>query len=162
LAVLATGLALLTGMAMAQNETAPPATDHYRMRPGGFMGAPEMAMALRQLNLSNDQKAQVRQIFESEKAAIRPLRQREMAAQQQMIHLITSGSFDQAKASAIAAEESQAHLQLELEHAKIASQIYQGVLTADQKSQVTEMIARHDQRMQERMNGKGESAQPNE
>ena len=54
LVALATGLALLTGMAMAQNETAPPASSPHRMH-GHFMGAPEMGMMFRGLDLTDQQ-----------------------------------------------------------------------------------------------------------
>jgi protein CpxP len=162
LAALATGLALLTGMAMAQDQTAAPATGHNRMHARFMSGAPEMGMLFHRLNLTDEQKTQVKQIFESEKAAIHPLMKQEMAAHQQMIQLITSGDFDQAKASALAAQESQIHLQLVLAHAKIASHIFQTVLTPDQREQAKSMIAAHAARMQQRGQERGESAQPSE
>jgi len=67
-----------------------------------------------------------------------------------MMQLVTSGNFDQNKASAIVSQEAQVHMQMQLEHLKIASQIY-GVLDSNQKSQVTDLIAQHQQRMQEHM-----------
>ena len=68
----------------------------------------------------------------------------------EMVQLITSGTFDQSKAAAIAGQESQTHMQIEVEHARIASQIYQ-LLSADQKAKVADLIAQHQQRMQEHM-----------
>ena len=88
--------------------------------------------------------------------------QQERAAQQQMMKLITSGNFEQAQASAILAQESQTHLRLGMAHAQIASQIFQTVLTADQRSQVTAMIAQHQLRMEQRTQEKGESAPTSE
>ena len=41
-------------------------------------------------------------------------------------------------------------MQIEVEHARIASQIYQ-LLSADQKAKVADLIAQHQQRMQEHM-----------
>jgi Spy/CpxP family protein refolding chaperone len=79
--------------------------------------------------------------------------QQEHAAHQQMIQLVTSGSFESAKAAAIAQQETQTHMQLEVEHAKMASQIYQ-LLSSDQKAKVANMIAQHQQRMQEHMQNK--------
>ncbi len=83
-----------------------------------------MELPLHQLNLTDDQKAQVKQIFLAEKTTMKPLMQQEHAAHMQMVQLITSGTFEQAKVAAIAAQESQTHMQLEIEHAKMASQIY--------------------------------------
>ncbi len=64
--------------------------------------------------------------------------------------LITSGSFDQAKATAIASQEAQTHIQMQVEHAKIASQIYQ-LLSSDQKAKVSDMMAKRQQKMQQHM-----------
>lgn len=115
-------------------------------------------MFLHQLNLTDDQKAQIKRIFESEKATTKPLMRQEMSAHMQLAQLVTSGPFDQSKASAIAAQESQTHLQLELEHAKIASQIYQQVLTSDQKTKVTQILAEHQQRMQQHLQNQEQAA----
>jgi Spy/CpxP family protein refolding chaperone len=67
-----------------------------------------------------------------------------------MIQLVTSGNFDQAKATAIANQEAQTHVAMEVEHAKIGAQIYQ-LLNSDQKAKVGDMIAKHQQRMQQRL-----------
>ena len=112
-----------------------------------------MELPLHQLNLTDDQKAQIKQIFQAEKPNMKPLMQQEHAARMQMIQLITSGTFEQAKVAAVAAQESQVHMQMEVEHAKMASQIYQ-LLSSDQKAKVADIIAQHQQRMQQRMQNK--------
>ena len=157
LVVFAASLALCAGTAMAQDQTTQHPARGHGMH-GHFMGG-DMGLPLHELNLTDDQKAQVKQIFQNEKPTMKPLMQQEMAAHQQLIQLVTSGTFETAKAAAIAAQESQTHLQLELEHAKIASQIYQ-LLNADQKAKVAQIIAQHEQRMQERMQNREESAPP--
>lgn len=142
----AAGLALAVGLAFAQSEGG-----HSGMHHGGhMMGGPEFGRILHQLNLTDDQKAQVKQIFQAEKANMKPLMQQEGQAHLQLMQLITSGNFDQGKATAIASQEAQTHIQLEVEHAKIGSQIYQ-LLSSDQKAKVADMIAKHQQRMQEHM-----------
>jgi protein CpxP len=144
-------LTLCTGMALAQGATGKPMHHGHH---GGFMGG--MELPLHELNLTDDQKAQVKEIFQAERPAMKPLMQQEHAAHMQLIQLITSGTFQQSKAAAIAAQESQTHMQLEIEHAKIASQIYQ-LLSSDQKAKVADMIAQHQQRMQERMQNKDQA-----
>jgi periplasmic protein CpxP/Spy len=141
-------LTVFAGMAFAQGGGAGAPMHHPH---GGFMGG--MELPLHQLNLTDDQKAQIKQLFEAERPAMKPLMQQEHAAHTQMIQLITSGTFDQSKATVIATQESQTHMQLEIEHAKIASQIYQ-LLSSDQKAKVADIIAQHQQRMQERMQNK--------
>ena len=140
-------LTVFAGMALAQGGTTAPMHHSHR----GFMGG--MELPLRQLNLTDEQKAQVKQIFQAERPAMKPLMQQEHAAHTQMIQLITSGTFEQAKVAAIAAQESQTHMQIEIAHAKMASQIYQ-LLSSDQKAKVADIIAQHQQRMQERMQNK--------
>jgi Spy/CpxP family protein refolding chaperone len=76
-----------------------------------------------------------------------------------MMQLITSGSFDEAKAQAIATQAAQTHAQLEVEHAKVVSQAYQ-LLTAEQKTELAAIMAKHQQRMQERMSQHQGTAEP--
>jgi periplasmic protein CpxP/Spy len=146
-------LTLGAGIALAQGAAAGPMHHHH-----GDMGGFEQM--LHQLNLTDDQKAQVKQIFQAEKPTMKPLKQQEHAAHQQMIQLVTSGSFETAKAAAIAQQESQTHMQIEVEHAKMASQIYQ-LLSSDQKAKVAELITQHEQRMQQHMQ-KQEQVAPNQ
>jgi periplasmic protein CpxP/Spy len=143
-------LTLCAGMALAQSGSGAPM--HHRR--GGFMGG--MELPLRQLNLTDDQKAQIKQIFQAEKPSMKPLMEQEHTARMQMVQLVTSGAFEQSKAAAIAAQESQIHMQIEIAHAKIASQIYQ-LLSSDQKAKVTEIIAQRQQRMQQHMENKDQS-----
>jgi len=125
------------------------------------MGGHGLGLPLHQLNLTADQRSQVKQIFQNEKPTMKPLMQQEFQSHQQLFQLITSGNFDQAKAAAIAAQESQTHIQLEVEHAKIASQVYQ-LLSSDQKAKVADMLAKHQQRMQQHMQNQGEAAPPDQ
>lgn len=101
-------------------------------------------------DLSDAQRAQMKQIFQSSKPAMKPLVEQERQSHQAMMQLITSGTFDEAKAQAIANQSAQTHAQLELEHARVTSQAYQ-LLTAEQKTELTEIMARHRERMEEHM-----------
>jgi protein CpxP len=144
----ALALALVGGTALAQG----PDGDKpmHRGMHGGMMGM-EMGMGfLHQLNLTDEQHAQVKQIMQAEKPNIKPLMQQEAQSHQQMMQLITSGAFDQAKATALAQQEAQVHTQITVEHAKIASQIY-ALLDSSQKAKVADMMAKHQQRMQQHM-----------
>lgn len=154
------GLALVAGIAVAE-EQGGPGPMHHGMRGmhGHMMGDPGLAMMLHRLNLTDDQKAQVKKIFETEKPNLQPLHQQEFQAHQQMMQLITSGNFDQAKATAIATQEAQTHIQMEVEHAKIHAQVYQ-LLDSTQKAKVADMMAKHQQRMQQRMQNQGGEESP--
>lgn len=146
------GLALVAGIAFAEQQGGPM---HHGMRGmHRFGGDPGLGMMLHRLNLTEDQKAQVKKIFDAEKPNLQPLHQQEFQAHQQMMQLVTSGNFDQAKATAIATQEAQTHIQMEVEHAKIHAQIYQ-LLDSTQKAKVADMLAKHQQRMQRHMEDMG-------
>lgn len=156
-------MALLSGAALAQDaapDAAPQAApqgapmhhDGMKGPHGNFRGGPGMGVGfpMHGLNLTEDQHAQIKQIFQSEKGNIHPLMQQEFQAHLQMMQLITSGTFDEAKATALASQEAQTHIQMQVEHAKMAAQVYQ-LLSADQKAKVTDMMAKHQQMMQQHM-----------
>jgi periplasmic protein CpxP/Spy len=153
----ALAIALVAGIAFAQAEGGP---KHHGMH-GEFMGGHGLGFPMHELNLTDDQHAQIKQIFQNEKANIHPLMQQEFQSRQQMMQLVTSGNFDQAKATAIASQEAQTHIQMQVEHAKIASQIYQ-LLSSDQKAKVTDIMAKHQQRMQEHMQKSEQPAPPDQ
>jgi len=119
-------------------------------RRGDYFGGPMMGMFGDYLGLSDAQRTQIKQIFESSKSTTEPLWQQEMQSHNAMMQLITSGNFDEAKAQAIVAQSALAHQQLEMQHAMLQAKAYQ-VLTADQKTKFNDMLARHEQRMQEHM-----------
>ena len=148
------GLALVAGIAVAEEQGG---SMHRGMRGmhGHMMGDPGLAMMLHRLNLTSDQWAQVKKIFEAEKPNMQPLHQQEFQAHQQMMQLITSGNFDQAKATTIATQEAQTHIQMEVEHAKIHAQIYQ-LLDSTQKAKVADMLSKRQERMQQRMQKGGD------
>ena len=140
-------VALVIGVAFAVAEDGP--THHHGMgMHGEFMGGPGMGLPMHELNLTDDQRAQMKQIFQNEKPNFKPLMQQEFQAHQQMMALITSGNFDEAKATALATQEAQTHIQMQVEHAKMAAQMYQ-LLSSDQKAKVADLMAKHQQMMQQ-------------
>jgi protein CpxP len=127
---------MMTGFAISQEGAGP---RHYgEFGPLGFF--------TKALNLTDAQQTQIKQIVANEKPTLHPLMQQEGQVHQQMMQLVTGGNFDETKAQAIIAQESQTHAQIELEHARIMSQAYQ-ILTPDQKTKFAQVQARHQQRM---------------
>jgi Spy/CpxP family protein refolding chaperone len=142
----ALAIALLGSVAVAQG---PPAGMH---RGGMFSGHGRDFFAA-VLDLSDAQQAQIKQITTASKSTIKPLFQQERQNRQAMMQLVMSGSFDEAKAQGIAQQSAQVQSQIEVEHARIMAQAYQ-VLTADQKTKLSQFLAKREQQMQERMQGK--------
>jgi periplasmic protein CpxP/Spy len=127
--------------------------------PHGGFGGP--VTDLRGLDLTEAQRAQVRQIRTAEMPTLKPLMQQEMQNHQQMAALVRGGSFEEAKAQPIAAQEAQIHSQLVVERAKIEAQIYQ-LLTPEQKTKLAEREAKRGQWMEQREQAGPPSAEPNQ
>ncbi|MGH9499434.1 MAG: Spy/CpxP family protein refolding chaperone [Terriglobales bacterium] len=141
--LLAAGLTLALLGAVAVSQT----LKRVDMHRGG-MGHDMPFFALH--DLSDAQRTQMKDIFRSSMPAMKPLFQQERLSHQAMIQLITSGNFDETKAQAIANQSAQTHAQLELAHARVVSQAYR-VLTPEQKTELNDLMAKHQQRMEERM-----------
>jgi Spy/CpxP family protein refolding chaperone len=140
ISVLVLSLALLAGGAVAEYEGG-----FHRGSRGDFFDGHSLRFFADYLDLTDAQQAQIKQIKASAKPAMKPLFEQEHQSRQQMKELILSGSFDQAKAQAIASQEAQVHAQLEVQRASLAAQAYQ-VLTADQKAKLNQFLAKREQR----------------
>jgi Spy/CpxP family protein refolding chaperone len=153
----ALAIVLVAGIAIAQPHGGP--------HGGDFFGGPMLSFFTDYLDLSDAQQAQIKQIIAKEKPALEPLFKQEMQSHEQMMQLIQSGNFDEAKAQAIATQGAQVHAQLEVQHARIASEAYQ-VLTPDQKTKLAQFMAKREQRfeqhMQEREPGAPSTEAPNQ
>jgi len=147
-------LAVLMGSVIAKSQTAeetapaPPMHGHGMRMGMGMEGHLHFLAA--KLNLSDDQKTQMKAIMEKEKPTIQPLHQQEQQVDQQLRQYV-EGSFDQARVTALAAQKAQIQAALTVEHTRMHNELYQ-LLTTDQKAQLKQMEANHEARMQRRMN----------
>jgi len=143
-------IAVLLGTTIAKSQTpedtpAPPPMHGRHFDMGGPMGHFFAA----KLNLTDEQKAQAKSIWEKERPTVKPLMQQEHQLDLQLRQYV-EGNFDQAKVQALAAQKAQVQTQLTVEHTRIHNEIYQ-ILTADQKAQLKQLEAQHEARMQQRM-----------
>jgi len=124
------GALLLTGAAMAFSQGPP--------RGGGFRGGPGPGDGLgplaRDLNLTDDQKAQMKKITDSFRESDKALHDQLRTLHESEPDPI-SGTFDEAAVRAAAEARAKIQIELEVSHAKMMSQIA-AVLTADQKAQL--------------------------
>jgi protein CpxP len=109
---------------------------------GGGPGG-EFHHLLKQLNLTADQHTQVKAIFQKEKPAMEPLMQQMRQNHEAMKALEAAGPFDEAKVTALATQNSQTVIQLEVEHERIKSEIL-AILTPDQKAKLAQLEANHE------------------
>jgi len=144
--------------AVAGAQTAPPSHRMHGMGDGMFDRG-MFPFFSKYLDLTEDQHAQIKQIFSNAKPALQPLMQQERQSRHAMMQLVTSGNFDQVRAQAIATQASQIHAQIEVQFAQLASQAYQ-ILTPDQKTKLSDFMAKREQRFEQHMQGQPNSAAP--
>lgn len=146
-------LAVLMGSTIAKSQATdqstapppPPAMHHHFAGHGEMMG-----FLAKKLNLTEDQKAQMTALMKKEHPAMQPLFEQKHNLDIQLRQYV-EGTFDEAKVQALAAQKAQVEAQLTVAQTRIHNQLY-AMLTPEQQSQLKEMEAKHDARMQERMN----------
>lgn len=151
--LLIAALAVLMGSAIARSQTTdntpppPPPGPH----PHAFhMGGPRMEFFSKQLNLTDDQKTQMKAVMDKAHPAMKPLMQQQHQIDLQLRQYV-QGTFDQAKVQALANQKAQIQAQMTVAETQVHNQLYQ-LLTSEQQSQLKEMEANHEARMQQRMN----------
>ncbi len=117
-----------------------------------------MGFMAKQLNLTDAQKAQIKTIMQSQRTTMRPLMQQMTQNREAMLTATSGGAFDQAKVQAIATQQAQLISQMTVLKEQLRSQIYNTVLTPDQKAKADQMRQNQLTRMNERLQKLSESA----
>ena len=140
LRVLSIGAALVLGAAVlcAQGP-------HGHGGPDGMFGH-MLGFYAEALDLTSAQQDQIKAIWQKEKPTLQPLMQQMRQNRAATEALVESGPFDEAKTQALATQHAQTAIALEVEHAHIKSEMLQ-VLTADQKTKLQQIEAKHQARM---------------
>ena len=105
---------------------------------GPGRGGPFAGLPLRELNLSDAQREQVRAITESHQAEMKAVGDRAMTARQALHAATTSPSFDEAAVRARAAELAAVEADFAVFRARIFADVYQ-ILTPEQQAKVKEL-----------------------
>lgn len=156
-------LAVTLGSCLANSQTAdalPSPAMHDGMGHAG-MGHEGMGMEhhmlgfyVKELGITDDQKAQMKAVLHKEHAAMKPLMQQVHDLDQQLKQYV-EGSYDAAKVQSLVSQQSQTLVQLKVEETRVHSELYQ-MLTADQQAKLKEIEAKHEAHRQQRMqNGAG-------
>jgi protein CpxP len=149
-------LAVLVGTVVAKSQTAedvpppPPMHGHEFGMGAGFFA--------KQLNLTDDQKSQMKAVFEKERPTLKPLHEQERQLDQQL-HAYAEGAFSAEKVQALAAQKAQIQSQLTVAETRIHNEMYQ-LLTPEQQSQLKQLEADREARMQQRMQEHMQQAPP--
>ncbi len=135
--IIAAGVAsLVLALAMLVVSQGPPGP-----RGGGFRGGPGgpgrdgLGPLARDLNLSDDQKAQIKKIQDSFEAGTKDLHEQLRTLHENEPDPLT-GTFDEAAVRAAAEARAKVEVELSVSHAKMMAQIA-SVLTSEQKAQLT-------------------------
>ena len=115
---------------------------------GGPRGHRGFVPFLRDLNLSDTQKAQIKQLTDSFEASTKPLWERLGALHENEMDGLKDGAFDETAVRAAAQEKANVHVELEVARARMVSQIY-ALLTPEQKAQVAERRQEFEQKRQQ-------------
>jgi len=155
-------LAVLLGSAIARSQTTadapatPPAHAHHH---GYGMEFHRMGFFGKDLNLTDDQRTQVKAIMQKEHTAMKPLFQQSHQIELQL-RQYSEGTYDEAKVRTLAAQKSQAEVELTVARTRLQSELFQ-LLTPDQQAKQKEMEAAREARMQQHMQ-KAAPAPPSE
>ena len=126
--------------------------DHFPTRygwcmrggPGGF----PLAFLARKLDLTDAQRAQVKMIWAAGRPTVIPLLRQLVNQCGSLSSATTDGTFDEAKARAIADQQAATLSQLLVERQRMISKIYNEVLTPEQRIKADQL--------REHMNGRAE------
>jgi protein CpxP len=142
-------LAAVFGAAPANSQTAsdtPPPPPVHSHEFGMFH---MIGFFAKNLDLTDTQKAQMKDILEKERPTLKPLMEQSHQVDQQL-RQYEEGSYNEAKVRTLAAQQSKVELELTVQRTRIHNELYQ-VLTADQQSKLKELEAQHRDRMQQHM-----------
>ena len=138
-AVLTIGLGSATlSMAGQQQNQAPSAQGRHSGPFDSAQGRPLAGLPLRELNLTDTQREQVKQIVDSRQQETRALIEREMAARNALRAATTSASFDEGLVRSKAAELATIAADLAVSRARIFADVFP-MLTPEQQAKVKEL-----------------------
>jgi Spy/CpxP family protein refolding chaperone len=157
-AVLTIGLGSAALSVAGQQQNQAPASQGRRGGPDGFggpgrgrggpggpggpfdsaQGRPLAGLPLRELNLTDAQREQVKQIVDSRQQEVRAIGERAMAAREALHAATTSPSFDEGLIRAKAAEVASIEADMAVSRARIFADVFQ-LLTPEQQAKVKEL-----------------------
>ena len=109
---------------------------HFGKR--GKRGKRKMMRLMRHLDLTDEQKAQMKAIRQSSRETIKPLRQQLRANKKALNELTANGNFDEAEVTALATQQGALMSQVIVQKQKTKTEIY-NVLTSEQQAKLAEL-----------------------
>ncbi|MBC7900867.1 MAG: Spy/CpxP family protein refolding chaperone [Saprospiraceae bacterium] len=122
----------------------------------GKRGHHRGGMMLKGLDLTEEQKAQFKQIRQASKVKTQTLRESLKANRRKMNEATANGAFDEATVTALATEKAGLSVQMTVERARVKSQTF-ALLTAEQKVKAAEMKTKMKERFKGKMKNRTEA-----
>ena len=113
----------------------------------GMFGGPGLGFLAHRLDLTDEQRAQAKEILSREKPTIEPLLQQLALTRHQLRQFEEGGTFDEARVRAIAGQQAQTLTELTVQKARIQAEVVK-ILTPEQRTKLSQMMDRREQRMQ--------------
>ncbi|CAN5345967.1 CpxP family protein [soil metagenome] len=111
----------------------------------GFM----FGRIFKQLDLSDEQKTQIKQIMDTQKSKVQPIFEAMKENRQKLQDLTKDGNFDETQVKTLADEQGSLSALLIVEKERTKSQIFQ-ILTAEQREKAKQMQKEMKNKMNER------------
>lgn len=148
--LLVAALAVMLGGAIAKSQTAdattaPPAGHNHAWDMRGHM----MGLPLKQLDVTDAQRTQMKAVLQKEHASMMPL-MTQLHQMDQLLKQYEEGTYDEAKVTALVTQQAQTLVQVKVQESRIHSELYQ-LLTSDQQAKLKEIEASRAARMQQHM-----------
>jgi Spy/CpxP family protein refolding chaperone len=145
-------LAVLLGTVIAKSQTAgdaPPPPPMHGWGHGFGMAGHRLGFFAKALNLTDDQKTQMKAVLQKERPVMKPLFQQSHQIDLQL-RQYAQGTYDEAKVRALAAQKAQIEVEMTVQKTRIHNELFQ-LLTADQQAKMKEIQARHEARIEQHM-----------
>jgi Spy/CpxP family protein refolding chaperone len=146
--VLALVVALTSGAGLAYAQEPGPGGPRGR-GPGFGPGRPGSGLALRELNLTDAQREQVRQLTQQNRQQMQSLMERMRTAQEARRKAVEAVPFNEAQVRAAMQDLAEVQADLAVSEARLQADIY-GLLSADQQQQLQKLRADRQARARER------------
>lgn len=122
---------------------------------GAFAGGPGhgagFGFMLRELNLTDAQKAQVKQIMKANHASMKTIMQQMEQNRLAMLNATANGAYDAAKIQALASQQAQLQATMIVNHEAVQHQIYTQVLSTEQQAKAEQLRAQQVTRITEHL-----------
>lgn len=112
---------------------------------GGRFGA--MGYVMHELNLNQEQKQQIRSMWQTERPAVSGLVQEFAAESKQMVQATAKGNLDEAKVQEIAAQQGATVAKLLVEKEHFKAKVYTSVLNPEQQARADKLQSRWQERL---------------